>query len=140
MNRKALALSVLIAIAAIVGPSHANAASIRPDHEIWCHWVDSPRPYKTGTAVGSSVAVSCTDYLDSANTRAQIEYKSSGGSWGNWGTGVTSYSTALLITVYDGAPGRSGSWYYRMEGTHFGQHGNMFALPTYYSSEARLTY
>lgn len=76
--------------------------------------------------------MSCSDRLDRANTRSELQIYESG-RWRTYGNPVTSYDTGPEIRVYDGAPGRSGCWTYRLQGTHFGEHGNMFALPTKYS-------
>ncbi|MGW6457621.1 hypothetical protein ACWF94_17175 [Streptomyces sp. NPDC055078] len=103
-------------------------------HPITCGWdrgVGTPWSV-TRTAVKGFVRVRCSDNLDDANTRAQLEiYRS--GRWRNHGNGVTSHSTARVIHVNDSAGKRIGGYHYRTEGTHFGQHGNIFALPTYYS-------
>lgn len=128
----ALILSLLMASPAVAAPA--------PDHNITCHWVDIGTPYRSGpTAVGANVRVDCSDRLDDANTQSQLQI-SINGQMQDYGQPVTSYSTATTIVVYDGAPGKDGCYYYRVKGSHFGQHGNIFALPTYYSNNIRLCF
>ncbi|MHB1289871.1 hypothetical protein [Georgenia sp.] len=52
---------------------------------------------------------------------------------------MTSYATGTTIQVTDTAGMAQGSQYYRVKGTHFGQHGNMWSLPTYYSDDRLVT-
>jgi allantoicase len=107
---------------------------ISPMHAIVCRWTAYPAPYKVGTAVQSYVEVGCNYALDSANTEAAIQiYDRSIGNYRVYGNPTVSYKTGTTIRVYDGATDASGANSYRIRGTHFGQHGNIFALPTVYS-------
>lgn len=142
------AAALIVGLLAFTGATSATAQDdeVAPMHNITCSFVQGTNPPwgVTGTAVGGYVQVSCSDRLDNANTRAQIQ-RYFGGSYQDHGTGVTSYSTGgltggrYLIHVYDSAGKQSGGWYYRMKGTHFGQHGNIFSLPTFYSNSRYLT-
>ncbi|MBT2508103.1 hypothetical protein J7I98_19870 [Streptomyces sp. ISL-98] len=129
--------------AAMVMAGAASAPAMADDtgaqHVITCKWNrNAGTPWgSTATQVTGYVQVLCSDRLDDANTRAQLQIYRSGG-WKNHGAGVTSYSTARTIHVNDKAAKRIGSWYYRAKGTHFGQHGNVFTLPTYYSPQRSL--
>ena len=130
------------ALLVVSAPSTATAA---PEHLITCSWKSVPPPYSaSSTAVAGFVQVWCSDRLDNANTNAQIQrYYDS--AWRSHGASVTSYSTGgfydsgYLIHVNDSAGKTSGSWYYRMRGEHFGQHGNIFVLPAYHSGSRQLT-
>ncbi|SCK58346.1 hypothetical protein YW7DRAFT_05539 [Streptomyces sp. AmelKG-E11A] len=129
--------------AALVMTGVASTPSMAEDtgagHHITCKWnSNSGTPWgSSATEVTGYVQVLCSDRLDKANTRAQLQIHR-GGGWKNQGEGVTSYSTAKTIHVNDKASKRIGSWYYRTKGTHFGQHGSIFALPTFYSPQRSL--
>ncbi|MEC4019850.1 hypothetical protein, partial [Streptomyces sp. H27-D2] len=62
-----------------------------------------------------------------------------GGHWKNQGGGVTSHNKGsgsggrVMIHVNDSSTKRIGNRRYRTQGKHFGQHGNVWQLPTYYS-------
>jgi len=130
-------VSALVLSVTMAGPA---AAAPSPYHIITCKWVDMGAPFHNGaTAVGANVRVQCSDRLDDANTQSQLQV-SINGQMQDYGNPVTSYSTATVITVYDGAAGKSGCYYYRVKGSHFGQHGNIFALPTFYSGASRLCF
>jgi hypothetical protein len=73
-----------------------------------------------------------------ADTQAQLQIDEGDLDWENFGTGVISYATGPTINVTDTAGARDGWQYYRVRGTHFGQHGNVWSLPTYYSPEKLL--
>lgn len=130
--KKAVAAATVTGALATLGV--AATATPASAHPITCSWNKGwGTPWSvTATAVKGFVQVKCSDRLDDANTRAQLQIFQ-GGAWRNQGTGVTSYSTARTIHVNDSAPKRIGGYYYRTQGTHFGQHGNIWALPTYYS-------
>lgn len=108
----------------------AQAAPDRTNHAITCNWVTEGTPYRFGGAVQGVVHVHCSDNLDDANTQAQLQIKE-GGVFRDYGVEVKSYSTSTEIYVTDGAAYRSAG--FRVQGTHFGRHGNIFSLPTYYS-------
>ncbi|MGI5403959.1 hypothetical protein ACQEVG_31805 [Streptomyces sp. CA-135486] len=130
--KKAVAAATVTGALATLGV--ATTATPASAHPITCSWNKGwGTPWSvTSTAVKGFVQVKCSDRLDDANTRAQLQiYRD--GAWRNQGTGVTSYSTAKTIHVNDSAPKRIGGYHYRTQGTHFGQHGNVWALPTYYS-------
>lgn len=74
----------------------------------------------------------CSDSLDKANTQAWVQIYRDGG-WKHQGESVTSYSTNKVIHVNDNFYKRIGGYHYRTQGYHFGQHGNIWALPVYYS-------
>lgn len=142
-KRRSIAACTAVTLATIglsIGPAYA-----KPDpnpqllHNISCQWSTTQgTPVKSTTSVVGKVGVNCSDNLDDANTQAQLQIES--GSYTNFGNPVTSYSTSTTIRVTDTAPGRSGFHYYRVQGTHFGQHGNIFSLPTYYSEERGLSF
>lgn len=125
--RAILAVLAILAVSVSVSPT-AQA------HAITCSWVNMGVPYQIDyNTVGGNIRVSCSDNLDDANTKAQLQI-SINGQMQDRGVGVISYSTALNINVTDKTSIKSGCYYYRVQGTHFGQHGNIFALPTYYSN------
>ncbi|MEW1550556.1 hypothetical protein [Streptomyces tsukubensis] len=124
----ATATGMIAALGVMVSATPASA------HKITCSWNKGVgTPWSTsGKNAKGFVQVKCSDNLDKANTSAQIQlYRS--GKWRNQGKKVISYSTAKTIHVNDSAAKRIGGYHYRTKGTHFGQHGNIFALPTYYS-------
>lgn len=147
MRRSRVALAITAGIVVATAPSMALAdtgtrakpGGVTIQHAITCSWARLAGPFKNGTAVNGTVGVNCSDRLDDANTSAQLQrYSLSSGSFYNVGTAVVSYSTSTAIRVTDGAPGQNGTW--RVRGDHFGQHGNIFALPTYLSPETYLWY
>lgn len=103
-------------------------------HAITCSWDTSGgTPWgASATAVAGFVRVLCSDALDDANTNAQLQ-RFVGGVWADHGEAVTSYNKGPTIHVTDSAAKSVGDWYYRVKGTHFGQHGNVWVLPTYYT-------
>ncbi|WP_329377655.1 hypothetical protein OG625_07795 [Streptomyces sp. NBC_01351] len=144
------AIATAIAGLAVLGGT-ANAADephslsgeggeLGPQHAITCGWDQGVvAPYSVGTdVVRGMVRVKCSDSLDKANTRAQLQVLD-GGKWWNRGIGVTSYSTAKTIHVNDDSTKLSGVYMYRTVGTHYGQHGNAWALPVFYSKTQYLT-
>lgn len=139
------ALSIATAAAAPAVASE-DAGEVGAMHNITCRWVDVNPPWSsTSTAVEGFVQVRCSDKLDKANTQAQLQ-RFVNSTWSNHGDPVTSYSTGgrmstgeYLIHVADSAAKSTGGWYYRTQGTHFGQHGNIFSLPTFYSNSRYLT-
>jgi hypothetical protein len=133
----AIALAIVVASQAV----HASSAAAGVQHQITCRWngANSVVYRATGTAVQGRVQVVCSDNLDDANTQAQLQINEAG-VWRDYGNPVVSYSTSTYITVVDGAGGKDGCHSYRVEGTHFGQHGNIFSLPTFYSSSAMICF
>lgn len=140
MRRFLLTFVSVLVVAASAVPAAADTAAPVPQHVITCGWEQNyGTPYRSGTAVRGFVQVRCSDQLDDANTMAQLQIFDP--SWRDYGNGEVSHSTGYysgssnkyIIHVNDGAGIKAGGWRYRTQGTHFGQHGNMFALPTYYS-------
>lgn len=131
--------SAAIALASIMPATAASAGTAAPRHNITCKWTQYyGTPTKiTATAISGSVRVQCSDNLDNSNTQALLQIY--GGGYKDFGNAVTSYSTSTTIVVTDTAGARAGTWPYRTKGTHFGQHGNIFALPVYYSDSRVLT-
>ncbi|MBT2441023.1 hypothetical protein J7E93_13055 [Streptomyces sp. ISL-36] len=132
--------AVLLATGALVALGAAPSNAAPAPHPITCGWDQGQgTPWSaSGTTVTGFVRVKCSDSLDDANTRAQLQIFRDG-DWYAHGAGVTSYSTATVIQVNDSATKRTSTWYYRTVGTHFGQHGNVWTLPTYYSPSRALT-
>ncbi|MEU6847470.1 hypothetical protein ABZ930_36985 [Streptomyces sp. NPDC046716] len=119
---------------AVTAPSFASDDGPDARHHVTCKlnkrtgtpWASS------ATTVMGYVQVLCSDSLDDANTQAQLQIFR-GGSRKNHGDGVTSCKTGKTIHVNATAAKRIGNWRYRTRGTNFGQHGNIWTLPTYYS-------
>ncbi len=121
-------------------PSGAAEVDVEPQHVITCEWdsgVGTPWSVDADTVKGF-VRVKCSDSLDNANTQAQIQYLY-GYEWRDKGVENVSYSTAKTIHVNDSTTKVEGRWLYRTKGQHYGQHGNIWALPTYYSPSRYLT-
>lgn len=117
----------------------ADSGTVSPMHNITCSWSHEFGPHRLGTAVQGTVGVDCTDRLDDAHTSAQLQiFDYDLHDYRAYGNPVVSYSTSTNIRVTDGAPGRTGTW--RTRGDHFGQHGNIFSLPTWYSDSTVLTF
>jgi hypothetical protein len=131
---KRLALAVITSLAFSLAAIPAAQA-----HAITCSWDKYPGTprYNSGGGISGTVRVYCTDRLDDANTMSQLQYRPSWG-WDEWGVGVVSYATGPTITVIDTAPRPNARYNFRTQGTHFGQHGNMWALPTWYSTVVQL--
>ncbi|TGB05759.1 hypothetical protein [Streptomyces sp. MZ04] len=139
--KRAAALTVASGLLTIAGaaPSGAAANDVDPKHHITCKWNKrAGTPYSPSAKVVTGfVQVHCSDSLDNANTRAQVQIFR-GGKWKNQGNGVTSHKTSKVIHVNDKSAKRIGNWRYRTKGTHFGQHGNIWTLPTFYSPSRML--
>ncbi|MET7893515.1 hypothetical protein [Streptomyces mirabilis] len=124
----------------VVGPAPmAVAAEVGPLHVITCSWdknVGTPWAPNSVTVKGF-VRVRCTDKLDEANTQAHIQIYDR--SWNDRGDPIVSHNKGPVIQVNDDTLKRPGTWKYRTKGTHFGQHGNIWSLPTYYSPVRTLT-
>ncbi|MEU0397509.1 hypothetical protein ABZ208_32995 [Streptomyces sp. NPDC006208] len=138
-------MTAVLAGGAAAAPAVADDEAV--PHPITCGWkkeVGTPYSLDT-TKVAGFTQVQCSDRLDDANTTAQIQYLS-GTSWRDRGaeavsyhTGSTSASGGVFIHVYDSTTKVAGAHLYRTKGTHFGQHGNIWTLPTYYSPTRYLT-
>ncbi len=137
--RRGAILLVTFVMAASTFQSVAIAAPPSTDHAVVCGWASVSTPTKAGSNLGGTAFVRCNFALDTANTRAELQIFESG-AWRTYGSPVTSYDVGPEIRVYDGAPGRSGCWRYRLQGTHFGFHGNLFALATKYGGPVYLCF
>ncbi|MFJ3877186.1 hypothetical protein ACIPW5_07000 [Streptomyces sp. NPDC090077] len=128
-------VTALAGLVALGGVGTAQAAEPGPQHAVTCKWDNSVNaPWSVDAEeVRGFVRVLCSDSLDDANTRAQVQVLD-GAQWFSRGEGVTSYSTAKTIHVNDSTTKQAGTCLYRTVGTHYGQHGNIWALPTFYSN------
>ncbi len=138
--KKAASISVAAGLIAVGFATPSVAATPGPAHHVSCHWNHrAGTPYSPGAnSLKGYVQVMCTDKLDEANTQAQLQIFR-GGDWRNQGAGVTSHSHGsgrpgrVMIHVNDTSTKRIGNWRYRTRGKHYGQHGNVWQLPAYYS-------
>ncbi|MEU8990371.1 hypothetical protein AB0C98_28700 [Streptomyces sp. NPDC048558] len=117
----------------------ATADELGSTHHITCGWakgVGTPWAPNSVTVKGF-VRVECSDALDEANTQAHIQIYDR--AWKDRGDPIVSHNKGPVIQVNDDTLKRPGTWKYRTKGTHFGQHGNIWTLPTYYSPVRTLT-
>ncbi|GAA0229628.1 hypothetical protein GCM10009527_027660 [Actinomadura nitritigenes] len=142
-----------ILVGGLITASNASAQTPSPGpgkvqakHHITCGWWAGPTGIAKGTPwspkkgqVRGYALVRCSDKLDEAHTEAQIQYLS-GTKWKNVGSPKVSYSTgtrnddgtvSIYVLAVKSMP--SGSHKYRTKMNHFGQHGNIWTLPTHYS-------
>ncbi|WP_327732857.1 hypothetical protein OG749_02345 [Streptomyces nojiriensis] len=142
--RTAAVAAALVGLASLGGTANATegpqGGEPGPQHHVTCSWDESaPAPYSVGTdVVRGIVRVKCSDRLDKANTQAQVQVLD-GGQWWDRGEEVISHNTQKVIQVNDDTTKLPGVYLYRTEGTHFGQHGNLWTLPTFYSRTQYLT-
>lgn len=138
--RKAAAFSLAVGGVLSVGAAPSSPVDVEPQHVITCKWNEGAgTPWgSTATTVMGFVQVECSDSLDKAHTEAKIQIFRDA-AWRDQGPITTSYSTAKTIHVNATASKRIGTWYYRARGEHYGQHGNVWTLPGYYSPQRSLT-